>query len=694
MPGGWSLNRLAAAPAAVAPQYTAVTRRTGTPPAAMATRTPRKRKLSSGTNAAADGRWSSFGTPIKKLLVDCSVVLSPLQARNPNRSNTMRRSPTSGYTGIEDPFEKENVGVSPLKTGVARKLLVSPMQPEDGEKGPLRSPSDGSSPKSAVPVKTFYTNVKAYVSPLDRKLINKSRTSLDQNSSPLSKSAAKSPDSSKFTRTKNPQSQKKSMVGRDAVPTKSVKSKTKGPAIKPSPKASENASVALGSEKSTTLGLKLKPRLKLTMGAAFFATSKRPHRAPKRLPKFPASSKSSANRSKQPSAAAGPAPNSGEKVTGTSCVSRKRVSWEKSLVYEFSTWGKEDERKTVVESPVNESTKTSPEQTNARPECKSPSSQQEGSGTTPTRKEPECLFSTDDTILKSSHQKASLNYPIFSSPPVTKKRPFDLGGELTAPVCSSTPLSTPAALSKAPKHSKKREANKETEDQLIIDAGQKHFGPVACSSCGMVYSADSIEDEGQHVQYHQRLLESIRYVGWKKERIVAEFWDGKILKIYPDDPKYTLKKAEEVRELVDQELGFQQTTLRSPSKTVTYLFVSGDRKIVGCLIAESISQAFRVFDEPSKNNSAGQGALERHRAWRCSPEPQKAICGISRIWVFALMRRKGIARRLVDTVRNSFIYGSYLTTNEIAFSDPTPDGKLFASSYCKVPDFLVYNLLS
>lgn len=31
--------------------------------------------------------------------------------------------------------------------------------------------------------------------------------------------------------------------------------------------------------------------------------------------------------------------------------------------------------------------------------------------------------------------------------------------------------------------------------------------------------------------------------GWKKERVVAEFWDGKIVLILPADPKYAVKKV-------------------------------------------------------------------------------------------------------------------------------------------------------
>ena len=51
-----------------------------------------------------------------------------------------------------------------------------------------------------------------------------------------------------------------------------------------------------------------------------------------------------------------------------------------------------------------------------------------------------------------------------------------------------------------------------------------------------------------------------------------------------------LFQAEDVREIVDNELGFKQVALSCPAKTKTYLFVSNEKMIVGCLVAESIKQ--------------------------------------------------------------------------------------------------------
>ena len=55
---------------------------------------------------------------------------------------------------------------------------------------------------------------------------------------------------------------------------------------------------------------------------------------------------------------------------------------------------------------------------------------------------------------------------------------------------------------------------------------------------------------------------------------------------------------------------------------------------------------------------------------------------------------KSVVSSRIALLRNNFIYGSYLSKEEIAFSDPTPDGKLFATHYCGTSQFLVYNFVS
>uniref|UniRef100_A0A8C0ZFL4 N-acetyltransferase ESCO1-like n=1 Tax=Cyanistes caeruleus TaxID=156563 RepID=A0A8C0ZFL4_CYACU len=154
--------------------------------------------------------------------------------------------------------------------------------------------------------------------------------------------------------------------------------------------------------------------------------------------------------------------------------------------------------------------------------------------------------------------------------------------------------------------------------------------------------------------------------------------------------------VEEIREMVDNDLGFQQTPLMCYSRTKTLLFISNDKKVIGCLIAEHIQWGYRVIEEkvPEVSSENEKVIFERQKAWCCSTSPEPAICGISRIWVFSMMRRKKIASRMIECLRSNFIYGSYLSKEEIAFSDPTPDGKLFATQYCGTGQFLVYNFLN
>ncbi|XP_062293451.1 N-acetyltransferase ESCO2 [Scomber scombrus] len=301
---------------------------------------------------------------------------------------------------------------------------------------------------------------------------------------------------------------------------------------------------------------------------------------------------------------------------------------------------------------------------------------------------------TPVSAASTSPKESAAVYPIFGSASKRSKK-----AAVRSPVSCSTPAgpmtTLPPHTSSAKERTLRRRKDKQDDDQLIIDAGQKQFGATNCGSCGMVYSADNPEDNFQHTQFHQRFLDSIKFVGWKKERVVAEFWDGKILLVMPDDPKYAVKKADDVRRVADNELGFQQLTLSRPTQSKTYLFINTERMVVGCLVAEPIRQGYRVLEQPDRHKDMMKDDfMERHRAWCCSTVPEQALCGISRIWVFSLARRQGIATRMLDTVRSSFMYGSHLTKEEIAFSDPTPDGKQFATKYCNTPTFLVYNFIA
>ncbi|RXM99343.1 N-acetyltransferase ESCO1 [Acipenser ruthenus] len=305
---------------------------------------------------------------------------------------------------------------------------------------------------------------------------------------------------------------------------------------------------------------------------------------------------------------------------------------------------------------------------------------------------PRAKYSADDFELDEPKQTAAKS---SEQAAVSQIEPKELANEGFILHLDSSAESSAVQANSAPLKQLKLPKEQETGAWYSTDAGQKRFGAISCNMCGMLYSAANPEDEAQHLLFHNQFISAVKYVGWKKERILGEYPDGKIIVVLPDDPKYALKKVEEIREMVDKDLGFQQVETKCPSNTKTFLFVSNDKKVTGCLIAEHIQEGFRVIDESALQGSEGDKVMfERQRAWCCSTTPEPAICGISRIWVFSLMRRNGIASRLLDCLRSTFIYGSYLSKEEIAFSDPTPDGKLFATCYFGTPQFLVYNFIS
>uniref|UniRef100_A0A8B9DDI0 Establishment of sister chromatid cohesion N-acetyltransferase 1 n=1 Tax=Anser cygnoides TaxID=8845 RepID=A0A8B9DDI0_ANSCY len=290
--------------------------------------------------------------------------------------------------------------------------------------------------------------------------------------------------------------------------------------------------------------------------------------------------------------------------------------------------------------------------------------------------------------LESSPESSPIKYLAAPKPPKQiKKEPGESEPQGLAPKqvtqTSSTnqtsetesrvPLTNPSLTSKcsnflpSEEHIQKlKEAGKDGDKQLIIDAGQKRFGAISCNICGMLYTASNPEDETQHLLFHNQFISAVKYV------------------------------VEEIREMVDNDLGFQQAPLMCYSRTKTLLFISNDKKVIGCLIAEHIQWGYRVIEEkvPEVSSENEKVIFERQKAWCCSTSPEPAICGISRIWVFSMMRRKKIASRMIECLRSNFIYGSYLSKEEIAFSDPTPDGKLFATQYCGTGQFLVYNFLN
>ncbi|XP_015227251.1 PREDICTED: N-acetyltransferase ESCO2 isoform X1 [Cyprinodon variegatus] len=624
---------------------------------------------------------------------------------------------------------------SPVKRRSPRKRLLSPhVEKQAGQESPHKpagSPRRSPRKSPSMVTSSFYGKQKTiYLNPLERKAVKESLPSLPpvitspppsaQKTEKKMKKTVKRGNKSRNAITGSGKRGKKSTKGSPASKKAVEPSKrnTSSLAVKPTSTSSSNVPAnnnPVEAKKGITLSFaSLKPKPKIFVGAAFFGTGKKPTSMYKR----PA-----------PKSSARPAPVKSRSQTGPPQQNAKtpKQQVDPRVASQLQEPGKQMDVKEIQDG-TKQRTKFDPtdwmdvndgESETVKPSS-SPELMAETHGVTkqvkivlsrtPSPKSTALFFDNQDELqTDGGSEQSKINptessttpskasgavYPIFGS---SSKR---LSAALRPPVSCSTPSvssgASPLPASSAVKERQtRRKKEKLDHDQLIIDAGQKQFGATTCSSCGMVYSADNPEDNFQHTQFHQQFLDSIRYVGWKKERVVAEFWDGKIILVLPDDPKYAVRKAEEVRRIADNELGFQQVTLSRPTQAKTFLFINTDRLVVGCLIAEPIRLAYRVLEQPDhKKDMTKDDFMERHRAWCCSTTPEQALCGISRIWVFSLARRQGIATRMLDTVRSTFMFGSYLSKDEIAFSDPTPDGKLFATKYCNTPTFLIYNFIA
>ncbi|XP_006818358.1 uncharacterized protein LOC102806752 [Saccoglossus kowalevskii] len=292
---------------------------------------------------------------------------------------------------------------------------------------------------------------------------------------------------------------------------------------------------------------------------------------------------------------------------------------------------------------------------------------------------------TEETVAPVRKSSKELKmFPIFT-PPSTPSPTAKRHQRMKAKSSSSPSSGTFSSILK-------KSRDKDGKEQMILDLGQKRFGATMCSTCGMVYSLAEPEDESDHIRFHKKFVECVKFPGWKKENVMQEFHDGRIIMVTEDDHRYAQRKVEDVRELVDTELGFLEGSLACKENGKAFLFISSEKKVVGCCIIEKITKAYRVLTDTDQVSPDSDE--DKKRAWCCSNDAVPAICGVSRIWVWGKMRRKKIATRLIDCVKCHFMYGCSLTNDDIAFSDPTPDGKMFATKYTSTPKFLVYNFTS
>ncbi|XP_063975296.1 uncharacterized protein LOC135161549 [Diachasmimorpha longicaudata] len=215
-------------------------------------------------------------------------------------------------------------------------------------------------------------------------------------------------------------------------------------------------------------------------------------------------------------------------------------------------------------------------------------------------------------------------------------------------------------------------------DQYQLDVGQKRFGTTQCLDCGIVYQIGEPEDENAHLNFHNS-FKTLKFNGWKNERVVVEdtMRGSRIITIEKTDPKTSWKKVEEVLAVVDRDLGLADMELTDYHDKKIYLYIR-NKTILGVLIAEPVKVAHQMIPELVEFDC-------------CSTEESPVKCGVNVIWTAMSHRRQHIATKLLDALRTNYFYGYILSLDDIAFSMPTPTGKIFAEKYTKTRNFKVYS---
>lgn len=204
----------------------------------------------------------------------------------------------------------------------------------------------------------------------------------------------------------------------------------------------------------------------------------------------------------------------------------------------------------------------------------------------------------------------------------------------------------------------------------------------------MSYHPSARDDAALHKRFHAKSVGGVDFA--LKPAPAHSVWrardddnsDAHVLVVGRTASAAEKRKAKEVLEVVDSELGAAEIAEADlwaaaaddggggADRFKVYLYVRG-RKCIGLCLAERITKAYCVLNDDDDDDDDGK---------RCSSSvsvaetPTPALLGIARIWTCSSHRRQGVAARLLECARETFIYGMHVEKCMVAFSQPTESG--------------------
>lgn len=146
----------------------------------------------------------------------------------------------------------------------------------------------------------------------------------------------------------------------------------------------------------------------------------------------------------------------------------------------------------------------------------------------------------------------------------------------------------------------------------------------------------------------------------------------------------------EIKTCLDDALGFVEKPAFLQRSHFVYI---QEKQVVGCVTVERVETAF-LLDKSAPNLVVATPQRDGSVSTVTAANPHAVVAGICQIWVHPAFRGKKVATRLVDTVREKYIYGMRVAKTQIAFAQPTKNGLRFAEKYVAPHEVLVCDDIS
>jgi GNAT superfamily N-acetyltransferase len=215
-------------------------------------------------------------------------------------------------------------------------------------------------------------------------------------------------------------------------------------------------------------------------------------------------------------------------------------------------------------------------------------------------------------------------------------------------------------------------------EQVLLDVGQKGLAPQQCRVCDMVWTPSDRE-------VHERFCDAVRNgVKWAAGTSDAEVWAAAGRAVF----EVGSRRRRVVVEAFDRASAELGDAGALPNGTL-FFHVDGGR-VVGVLEAQLVPgpAVFRIdCASPPLLTSEAPAAEVAPPSKAEVPEPRGTFLGVSKVWVLAAARRRGVASDLLRAVQRRF---AGICGERIAFSEPTAQGRRLAAAYLKTTRIPVY----